>query len=160
MMLDYLPSIIAFGCIVLCYLHELSSFRAIQKERLEYWELYKSTLNTVDARLHRIDRQLCGKLDSYRVKSAVAAKLADRAFSMASSANVALVSLSKALQTRPQRYTKQDLTADQMVSKKVNDAVGANIGEWLRPVMSDAELDLLDKAQDYLARHSNGEIQE
>lgn len=93
------------------------------------------------------NRKLEGKLDKYYLTAKLAEKMADRAFNMASSANVGIVTLQKALAV-PRLMTKKQGTQNE-VAKNGIDKLFTKEGnmEWLRPILSDEENDLLDEAE-------------
>lgn len=103
-----------------------------------------------------IPKKLLGKLNRVEIQSKLAEKMADRAFNMASSANIGIVSLQKALVV-PRLMTKQQTQQNQVASKGVEKifSSGGNF-DWLRPILSDDELEILDKAEEEKNRQENG----
>lgn len=100
-----------------------------------------------------------GRLDKIQVQSKIAEKMADRAFNMASSANLGVVALQKALAT-PRLMTKPQVTKNQLAKNEV-DKLFTTEGnfDWLRPILSDEELEILDKAEDLKNGNQNKEAQ-
>lgn len=90
---------------------------------------------------------LKGEVRSLEIKAAIAEKMADRAFNMASSANLGVVALQKALAV-PRLMTKAQVQQNQLAKKGV-DKLFTTSGnfDWLKPVLSDEELDLLEAAE-------------
>jgi hypothetical protein len=82
--------------------------------------------------------------------------MADRAFNMASTANLGVVALQKSL-ARPQLVTRQKLTENQLANKEV-DKLFTTEGsfDWLRPLMSDEENEILDEAEKLKIKNMNG----
>lgn len=129
------------------------------------WRLSTRRRARPDVRVHRVevprrlDKELSGKLDKMYVMAKVSEKLSYRAFNLASSANLAVMGLQKALAV-PRFMTKhnaqQNLLAKEGVDKIFSTVDGGY--DWLRPVLSDEELELLDEAQRQTmkARESNG----
>lgn len=92
--------------------------------------------------------QIEGKMNQLMIQSKLAEKMADRAFNMASSANVGIVVLQRALAV-PRLMTKAQGVRNE-VAKNGVEAVFTKEGnmDWLRPILSDEENDLLDKAEE------------
>jgi hypothetical protein len=75
--------------------------------------------------------------------------MADRAFNMASTANLGVVALQKSL-ALPKIMTKQQAQQNQLAKEGV-DKLFSGVGgfDWLRPLLSEEELDILDKAEQH-----------
>ena len=82
------------------------------------------------------------------IRSVIAEKMADRAFNMASSANLGVVALQKALVV-PRLMTKPQAKQNELAKNDV-DKIFSSDGkfDWLRPILSDEDLDILDKAEE------------
>lgn len=150
--------------IALCLFSCLISYRTSVRQPARLSNMWRSILEK-NAALHdasrkKIHNDVRGMLAGQTVSLKLAEKLADRAFSLASSANVGIVALSRSLQTRPKKYKKEEILADEAATKKVGDVFGASMGEWLKPVMSAEEIDVFEAAQQHYAKHSNGEFTE
>lgn len=91
------------------------------------------------------DKKTLGKLDQAQIKAAIAEKMADRAFSMASSANLGIVALQKAL-VAPRLITKPQLINNQLAKKGVDQLFSIdNEIEFMRPLMTDDEIEVYEK---------------
>lgn len=94
------------------------------------------------------DRQLRGKLDKMYIRSVIAEKMAERAFNMASSSSLGVIALQKALVV-PRLMTKQQGKQNELAKNEVDKIFTANGNfDWLRPILSDEDLDILDKAEE------------
>lgn len=91
--------------------------------------------------------QIEGKMNQLIIQAKLAEKMADRAFNMASSANVGIVTLQKALAI-PRLMTKKQAVQNE-VAKNGVDKLFTSGGsfDYLRPILSDEENDLLDEAE-------------
>ena len=102
-------------------------------------------------------KELFGKMDKMYIRSVLAEKLADRAFNMASSANLGVIALQKSLQV-PRILNKQQGLKNQLAKNDV-DKLFSSSGtfDYLRPILSDEENDLLDdlEQQKFKADMSN-----
>lgn len=94
----------------------------------------------------RVDHAL-GRVEKAMHKAKLAEKMADRAFNMASSANVGISVLQKALAI-PRLMTKKQAVQNE-VAKNGVDKLFTSGGsfDYLRPILSDEENDLLDEAE-------------
>lgn len=91
------------------------------------------------------------------IKAKIAEKTADRAFNMASSANLGVVALQKALAV-PRLMTKQQGLQNKFAKNEVDKLFnGEGTFDWLRPILSDEELEIIDKAEELKERQMNGE---
>lgn len=92
-------------------------------------------------------KKYLGIKESYYRKVAIAEKMADRAFNMASTANLGVVALQKALVV-PRIMTKQQVAQNHLAKNGVDKLFTQNGSfDWLRPILSDEENDLLDEAE-------------
>lgn len=91
------------------------------------------------------------------IKAKIAEKLADRAFSLASSANLAVMHLQRILQTRPKIFKKEELVLNEIAQQKVMETVGGSPNyagfDWLYPILSQEERDVLDNAMEHAAKY-------
>lgn len=97
-----------------------------------------------------IKRPIIAKdLDKYYRVAKLAEKFAERAFSLASTANLGVVALQKSLQV-PRIMNKNQANRNQLAKKQVDELFESGGGfEWLRPVLSDEENELIDQAIEY-----------
>jgi len=96
---------------------------------------------------HNLERKLKGKLDATHVSAKIAEKFAERAFNMASSANIGIVALQKSLAT-PRIMTAQQSIQNQLAKKEVDKIFTTDGGfDFLRPILSDEENDILDSIE-------------
>lgn len=106
-----------------------------------------------------VDPKIKGLMESSLRKAAIAEKFAERAFSLASTANLGVVALQKTLQTRPRLVTKESSTRNELAKKEVDSLFGGTGNfDWLRPVLSDEENDLLDQVEAHNLKHGNGKV--
>lgn len=111
--------------------------------------------------LSRSVYSLSGKVDSLIIAAKVSEKTADRAFTMASSANVASGILQRALSQRPYPLSKEQQAKDQVARKKLEDLFGNDEIEFLKPLLSDDELELLEEAREKMRRAElNGKVEQ
>jgi hypothetical protein len=98
------------------------------------------------------NQKLKGRIDKIHITAKVAEKFAERAFNMASASNLAVVALQRTLAT-PRILTKEQGVKNLLAKKEV-DELFTNKGmmDWLKPTMSDEELDLLEKAEEHHAK--------
>ena len=110
-------------------------------------------------------REVRGKLDKALVQVKMAERFSERAFSLASSANLACMALQRTLQVRPYA-SKQQRLANEIAQKEVKEAIGGPQSgdslpdysgfDWLYPVLSDEERDIVDKAIELSAKYKDG----
>jgi hypothetical protein len=84
-------------------------------------------------------------------------KMADRAFNIANSAQLGVATISKALASRPRLRTKENLAQNEYIKKKVDEMFPETEDgqlEWLKAVLSDDELEALERAQELTAKRS------
>ena len=91
-------------------------------------------------------------------KAAIAEKFAERAFSLASTANLTCMYLQKSLATRPPFVSHQKQLQNEVIQAEVQKAVGGTTQDmagfdWLYPVLSEEERDIVDKALDHSAKY-------
>lgn len=121
--------------------------------QLRDWEAHCEYLDAhnleFNAKLNNLFNKLNGKIDKAYIETVIASKFAERAFNLASSANIGVVALQKSLAT-PRLLTKEQLTKNVLAKKEV-DSLLTTQGQmdWLRPILSPEDLDLLDKAEDH-----------
>ena len=92
-------------------------------------------------------RSLEGIVAKAAFKARLSEKMAERAFSMASSSNVAVTTLSKALGGRPKFISKEQLLKDEMVKEQLSELFGQDEAEFLKPLLDDEEIELIEQAQ-------------
>lgn len=98
--------------------------------------------------------KVIGKLDKMYISCKLAEKMADRAFNMASTANLGVIALQKALAV-PRIVTPRQATQNKLAKKEVESLFSQNgTFDYLRPILSDEELDLIDEAQKHLEKHN------
>ena len=73
--------------------------------------------------------------------------MADRAFNMASTANLGVVALQRALAV-PRLLNKAQVQSNQLAKNGVDKLFNTSGGfDWLKPILSDEELDILEEAE-------------
>ena len=93
------------------------------------------------------------------ISAKIAEKVADRAFNMASSANLGVIAMQKAL-VQPRLMTKEQLQRNQLAKKQIDEifSEGDEVLNMLRPVASEEELEVIDKIlEDKQRKQMNGE---
>lgn len=98
--------------------------------------------------LYAVDRKHCGLIEKALRRAAIADKVAERAFNLASTANLGVVALQRTL-SQPRFVNKQSLTRNALAKKEVDALFGSEGFDWLYPVLDDESRDLLDKAKDH-----------
>lgn len=96
---------------------------------------------------HKLGPKIEGKLQKYYISAKIAEKFAERAFNMASAANLGVVALQKSLAT-PKIMTAQQSIKNQLAKKEVDKLFSTDGGfDFLRPILSDEENDILDSIE-------------
>lgn len=92
-------------------------------------------------------KKIEGKLEQAYLRAAIAEKIAERSFNMASSANLGVIALQKSLQV-PRILNRQQGLKNQLAKNDV-DKLFSNQGtfDYLRPILSDEENELLDSLE-------------
>lgn len=110
------------------------------KQRQEWMLLIRKELNGYEAKAEGLTAQA-------RLEAKLAEKMADRAFNMASSANVGIAILQKALAV-PRLMTKAQGVRNEVAKNGIDKLLTTEGNmDWLRPILSDEENDLLDEAE-------------
>jgi hypothetical protein len=123
--------------------------QTIRSEANVRWRFYQMRLESSRKVGATVRKELQGELSGLLVKATLAEKMADRAFNMASTANLGVVALQKSLAV-PRSIVKKQ--AQQNVLAKENvDKLFSGVGgfDWLRPLLSEEELDIIDKAEEH-----------
>jgi hypothetical protein len=100
-------------------------------------------------------KALNGKMDKLYVASKISEKFAERAFTMASTANLGVIALQKALQT-PKFLTKVQSQRNQLAKNEV-DKLFTTEGEfdYLRSILPQEEIDVLDAIERQKMKDAN-----
>lgn len=126
--------------------------RALEKDIVTKQDAKKqkdAILLQAKAEATNVSKRLCGQIQDVVIKSSLAEKMADRAFNMASTANLGVVALQKSL-ALPKIMTKQQTQQNQLANKEVEKLFSGVGGfDWLRPLLSEEELDILEKAEQH-----------
>lgn len=102
------------------------------------------------------DEAMEGKVKQVRVEAKIAEKMADRAFNMASTANLGVVALQKAL-AQPRLLTKPQVTQNQVASEGVNRLFNTGGSfDWLKPILSDEDLEVIEEIERKKEEQMNG----
>lgn len=124
-----------------------------KNRRIELKQLKKVFENQFNNRL----KKYLGVKEQHWRKVAIAEKMAERAFNMASSANLGVVALQKALQV-PRVMNKAQLDQNGLAKRQVDELFSGETGfDWLRPILSNDENEILDKIEEEKRRKMNGE---
>ena len=113
------------------------------------WVLSKQRTKTVFpvTHIYRVDKRFLGKLEKAQIRASIAEKMADRAFNMASTANLGVVALQRALAV-PRLLNKAQVQSNQLAKNGVDKLFNTSGGfDWLKPILSDEELDILEEAE-------------
>lgn len=114
---------------------------------------------TVDQVVTKTNKNLAKKLGEHESairKAAIAEKFAERAFTMASTANLGVIALQKSLAT-PKLLTKQQVQRNQLAKNEV-DKLFTTEGEYdfLRTILSDEDNEVLDRLEEHKLKTQNG----
>lgn len=94
------------------------------------------------------------------IRAVIAEKMAERAFNMASTANLGVVALQKSLAV-PRLMSKKQLNQNELAKDQVNGLFSNQVDgsgfDWLRPILSDKENDILDKVSEHNAKFNTNE---
>lgn len=164
---EYVPTLFLIAAIYLANKKAVSARKIAEKawiEKPSYPELEWYTKKQLMIRLDQIKsaaenavNKKLGLTEKLIIKAAIAEKTADRAFNMASSANLGVVALQKALAV-PRLMTKQQGLQNKFAKNEVDKLFnGEGTFDWLRPILSDEELEIIDKAEELKERQMNGE---
>lgn len=152
-MAGLLGLIITQICIILCLLFYIrNSRREEERTKKTLANLFRTLINDAQNTLlrnvksHRIIIQ--GQLDKLHIKAKIAEKTADRGIALANAANIATIAIQRGLFSKPRFPTKEAVQRDALVRKKVKDILGGEY-EYLKAVMTDEELDILEKVQEH-----------
>jgi len=103
--------------------------------------------NYYSCKIEKIDcsKEIQGKLDKYYINAKIAEKMAERSFTMASTASLGVIALQKALATP--RYLSKDALKRNELAKREVDKIFSNDGklEYLRDFATDEEREVLDQ---------------
>lgn len=129
-------------------------------------ELKVSLLSTIDdvcfisdqvemlkGQLVHKSNQLEGLLLKTKVESLVAKKLSERAFTLGSQSQVTIAGIASLLQRRPQPLSKEELAKNEVIQQRIREAFGEEQYEYIKPLMSDEELELLDEVLEKKRTH-------
>lgn len=106
-----------------------------------------SRLDTQRSQLRKLVRDI-GLIEGAIRKAAIAEKMADRAFNMASSANLGVIALQKALAV-PRLLTKEQGQRNELAKQNI-DALfsGGDALDFLKPIATEEELLAIEKIQE------------
>lgn len=102
----------------------------------------------------RESQKVSGKLERALQQSSISEKFAQRAFGMASQANVTMASIANLLQRRPAPLSNKDLAKNEEIQRKLQNVFGESEFEFIKPLLSDDELELLDDILEKRSRAS------
>lgn len=146
LMLNLISMLGVFAAVIQCIWTNRDARRITYNQRaLE--QMVHNSLLSIRAEVNYAMRQLEQHRNRIHRSVRTSEKLAERAFSLASSANVGLVSVSRTLNTKPRLPSRHTSTQDALINKKVDKMFGDTFDqyEWLRPVLSNEENDVLDQ---------------
>ncbi len=109
--------------------------------------------------LRRALKELNGKMDKVMLSAKLADKMAERAFTLASSANVASAILQRNLSGRSRIISSQQGTKDELAKKQLRELFGKDEMEFLKPILTDEEIELYEEAKRQTEKaRSNGVV--
>lgn len=113
--------------------------------RLKFDDLY----DKYEGLQRRIEKTK-GQVAKSHISAKIAEKTADRAFTLASSANLGVVALQKTLQT-PRLVNKEQAQRNQLAKNDIDKLFSTENGnlDWLKPILSDEDLEIVEKAEEY-----------
>ena len=97
--------------------------------------------------------QLEGLLLKTKVEALLAKKLSERAFTMGSQSQVTIAGVASVLQRRPQPLSKEELAKNEVIQQRIREAFGEEQYEYIKPLMSDEDLELLDEVLEKKRTH-------
>jgi len=107
---------------------------------------------------HELKKSI-GQAHKALITAKIAEKTAERAFSLASSANVGVGVLSRALATRPKWISRDQTIRDEVAKKQLGELFGEDQSEWIKPLLDDDEIALFDEAKRQAEKaRKNGKI--
>lgn len=96
----------------------------------------------------KLVNKMMGKLDRALQKATISEKFCQRAFAMASQANVTMASIANLLQQRSAPLNSFDLAKNEEIKRKLKDVFGESELEYIAPLLDDEELEILDSIMD------------
>lgn len=130
--------------------------RKARKEALKQRIELRRQIAVLKKDIKKKQNQVEGLLKQVQIQAKVSSKLSERAFNLSSSANLAVMHLQKSLAVRPAFVPRKKQIANESTQNQViNDVGGApeHSGfDWLYPVLSEEERELLDNAVAYRAK--------
>ena len=103
------------------------------------------------------EAQVYGIINKFKIKAKVSQVLAERAFNMASSSNVALMHLQRTLQVRPAYVPRKKQVENEGIQEDVMESLGGSSSyegfDWLYPILNDEEREIVDNARDFNAKY-------
>lgn len=132
----------------------VAAWAVLREQKRDFWRFRVTAAHHLSEQLTDLQRQarkavarLEGRGTSVVLRSKLAEKMADRAFNMASSANLGVIALQKSL-ARPVLLTKTQATANQLASNEVDKLFSSNGRfDYLRPLMTDEEIEIIEKLE-------------
>jgi hypothetical protein len=110
----------------------------------------------IEAAMRRRQEKEMGRIQQQQINAKIAQKMADRAFQMANAASLGVLALQRSL-PRAKLITKDYLQKAALARKKVDEAFSPEpMSDWLRPVLTPEELDVLEKAEEHFAVFDDG----
>jgi hypothetical protein len=125
------------------------------------WRLSLRRAATYVQKFWYVDKKQCAKIEKALLKASISEKFAERAFNLASTANLTCMHLSRTLATRPAWVTKHQMLKNEIAQNAIKEAIGGPTGEkdmsdfdFLYTVLGDEERDIVDKAVEHNAKYS------
>ena len=131
--------------------------RYIEKRMRGLNNFFESYFNAKYRTLSTFKKKLYGEIEQVKIKVKVSEKLSDRAFSLASSANLGLMAVQRTLVVRPAYASKKQMIKNELAQQQVTEAiVGIKKPEdidysevdWMYAALDDDERELVDRARE------------
>jgi len=127
---------------LLSHMKSLESFNQRLSNRLQGWQV-------------KVEKDLQHLAHKTNRAARLSEKMADRAFNIANSANLGVATIARGLASKPRIPTKANLAQNEFVKRKAEEMFPETDDgqlEWLKAVLSDEELEVLETAQNLAAK--------
>lgn len=151
-------SLVLIGILTVCLLVVIGS---IQQVRIRaHWVLLElkevqETILKLQSFVKHVQNQAEGLNKKTAFDARLAEKFADRAMSLASGANIATIALQRAIFSGRRMPSKEQIERDRLARKKVKDILGGSEWEYLKPLLNEEELDVLEKAMEHQVKFND-----
>lgn len=118
----------------------------------QYVGSVSSLIGRIESHIGRVENRVLGELARAQINAKLADKCAERAMSLASGANIATIAIQRSLYSGSRFPTKEQVKRDTLARKKVSDILGSSEWDYLKPLLNDQELDVLEKALEHTVK--------